>query len=477
LGGSARCVSTGDEPNHVLVTAELRAIPGVRNVGAHIGRALASDQIVNINSGEMWLSINQSADYNKTVAAVQQVVGGYPGLHSDVITYSGKRIREVVTRGAAEDLIVRIYGNEYDVLRAKAQEVLGIVSSIDGVAEPRVRTAEVAPTVEIEVSIAKAAKYGLKPGDVRRASATLVAATVAGNLFQDQKVFEVVVWGIPAVRQNLSTIKDLLIDAPVGGPRGGPTQVRLSDLADVRIVAKPELITHDQASRSIDVVANVRGRALGAVTADVGRHLQHVTFPREHHLEVLGEGQAQAKSDFRRWTYVIGSAVLIFFLLQVGFGSWRVASLYFLLLPTALAGGLLLAAIARGTVSVVALLGLLTVLAMAVRGGILQIKQYHRLEDEGRMPDSELVLLGSRQRFIPTVTGFLAAGLALVPLVVYGVVSGLEIVSPLALIIVAGLVTTALLNLFVLPVLYLRFATKPRHASAVPQPRTSPAPA
>ncbi len=144
------------------VTAELRAIPGVRKVGAHTGRALASDQIVNINSGEVWLSIDPAADYDTTLAAVQQVVDGYPGVHSDVITYSDKRIRDVVARGVAEDLVVRIYGNDYKVLQAKAQEVLGIVSGIDGVVEPRVRAAQDAPTVVIEVSVAKAAKYGLK---------------------------------------------------------------------------------------------------------------------------------------------------------------------------------------------------------------------------------------------------------------------------------------------------------------------------
>ncbi|MEV1289047.1 efflux RND transporter permease subunit [Micromonospora sp. NPDC049679] len=468
------------------LTAELRALPGVRNVGAHTGRALASDQVVSINSGEVWLSIDPAADYGTTLAAVQRAVDGYPGVQSDVMTYSDKRIGEVVTRGVAEDLVVRVYGNDYAVLNQKAQEVLGIISGINGVSSPHVRTHQVAPTVEIEVSVAKAAKYGLKPGDVRRASATLVSATVAGNLFDDQKVFEVVVWGVPAVRQNLSTIQDLLIDAPVGGPGGGPTQVRLGDVADVRVTAKPEVITHDQVSRSIDVVANVRGRGLGAVTTEVKDRLRQVTFPREHHLEVLGEGQAQASSDFRVWTFVIGALILIFFLLQAGFGSWRVASLYFLFLPPALAGGLLLAAFARSTVSVVALLGLLTVLAMAVRGGMLQIKQYQRLEEEGQARRAELVLLGSRQRFIPTVAGMLAVGLALVPLVIYGSVSGLEVVSPLALIILGGLVTTALLNLFVLPALYLRFAapeppagsqppaTPEPPAGSVPAPRPQP---
>ncbi|PWR08005.1 MULTISPECIES: efflux RND transporter permease subunit [Micromonospora] len=237
-------------------------------------------------------------------------------------------------------------------------------------------------------------------------------------------------------------------------------QVRLADVADVRVVAKPEVITHDQVSRSMDVVANVRGRGLGTVTSEVTDRLAQVTFPREHHLEVLGEAQAKATSDFRVWTFVIGAVILIFLLLQAGFGSWRVASLYFLLLPTALAGGLLLAALDRSAVSVVALLGLLTVLAMAVRGGTLQIRRYQRLADEGYPHGAELVELGSRQQVIPAVTGMLAAGLAVVPMVVYGSVSGLEIVSPLALIILGGLVTTALLNLLVLPVLYLRFAVR-----------------
>jgi CzcA family heavy metal efflux pump len=463
------------------VTAELRAISGVRDVGAHTGRALASDQIVNINSGEVWLSIDPAADYDATLAAVQEVVDGYPGVHSDVITYSDKRVRDVVARGVAEDLVVRIYGPDYEVLRAKAQEVLGIVSGISGVAEPRVKAAQEVPTVEIEVSVAKAAKYGLKPGDVRRGSATLTAATVAGSLFEDQKVFEVVVWGVPAVRQNLSTIENLLIDAPIGGPGGGPTQVRLGDVADVRIAPKPEIITHDQVSRSIDVVANVRGRDLNAVTDDVGDRLQQVTFPREHHLEVLGAGQEQASSDLRIWAYVIGAGILIFFLLQAGFTSWRLGSLLFLLLPAALAGGLVVAAVDQAAVSIVALVGLLSVLAMAVRGGLLQIKQYQRLQEEGQQPGAELVERGSRQRLIPTITSYLAAGLALVPLVVYGSVSGLETLSPLALIIVGGLVTTALVNLFVLPALYLRIAARPQasvvgRTAAGQPPYTSSAP-
>jgi Cu/Ag efflux pump CusA len=368
--------------------------------------------------------------------------------------------------------------------------------------------------VEIEVLVDKAAKWGLKPGDVRRAAATLVAATVAGYLFENQRVYEVVVWGVPQVRQDLDTIRNLRIDAPAGGPGGGPTQVRLADVADVRVVAKPEVILHDQVSRAIDVVANVRGRGIGAVTAEVRDRLRQVTFPPEHHLEVLGETQARASAGFELWAVVIGLAIFVFFLLQAAFGSWRLALLYYLLLPLALVGGLLLALTVRGSLSTVALLGLLTVLAVAVRGGLLQVRHYQRLADEalapaeaGAGPDEalapaeagagpaealapaeaeanpdealapaeagaspadgvphglDLVVRGSRDRFLPTVTATLAAGLALLPLVVLGGRSGMEIVGPLALVVLGGLVTSAVLNLAVLPTLYLRFAARPQ---------------
>jgi Cu/Ag efflux pump CusA len=464
------------------LTAELRSVPGVRDVGAHVGRAIAGDQIVGVNSGEVWLSIDPKAEYEKTLTAVRQVVNGYPGMQSDLVTYSDKRVREVRTTSASDDIVVRLYGNDFGVLNAKANEVLGIISGIRGVDRPHVLTTQVAPAVEIEVSVDKAAKWGLKPGDVRRAAATLVAATIAGNLFDEQKVYEVVVWGVPQVRENVDTIRDLRIDAPIGGPGGGPTQVRLADVADVRIVPKAEVILHDQVSRAVDVVANVRGRGVGAVTSDVRNQLRQVAFPQEHHLEVLGEAQQQAGAGSRLWPAMIAVAILTFFLLQAAFGSWRLASLYFLLLPCGLAGGLLLAWAVRGSLSAVSLLGLLTVLAMGVRGGLLQVRHYQRLEEEGMAAGPELVALGSRHRLQPTVTGLLAAALALLPLVVYGSGSGMEIVGPLALIVIGGLVTTALLNLFVLPALYLRFAARPRgaprqRAEAEQPPPTSPAPA
>jgi Cu/Ag efflux pump CusA len=441
------------------LTAELRSTNGVRNAGAHTGRALASDQIVNINSGEVWVSMRPEANYDSTLNAVRSVVEGYPGIRSEVVTYSDRQVRDVLSRGTTADLVVRVYGNDYGVLNDKASEVLGIIKGIEGVTDPRINSTEVQPTMEIEVLVDRAAKYGLKPGDVRRQSATLVAATVAGNLFDDQKIFEVVVWGKPELRRNPDSVKNLLIDAPTGGPDGGPTQVKLSEVADVRVSPKPAMITHDQVSRNIDVVANVRGQSLADVTATVSDRVKGVSFPREHHLEVLGESQARSASDFRVWTYIVGVAVLIYFLLQAGLHSWRLATLQFLLLPAALSGGVVAAVLAGSSMSVAALLGLLAVLAVAVRTGVLQIAAL-----QGQAATGPDVVRGARERFTPAVTGLLATGLVLVPFAVYGAVTGLEILAPLALVVVGGLVTTALVNLLVLPGLYPQFAAHEKTA-------------
>jgi Cu/Ag efflux pump CusA len=445
-----------------MASSELRSVSGVREVGALVGRAVSSDQVSSVSSGQLWVTLDPAADYDRTVTAVQNVVSGYPGLSRDVMTYSDQRMRELDTT-TGEPLVVRVYGNDYNVLRTKADEVVQALSGVQGVVAPRVKAIPLEPTVEIEVFIDKAAGHGIKPGEVRRAAATLVSGITAGSLFEEQKVFNVVVRGTPATRANLATIRDLMIDTPNGG------HVRLGDVADVRIKSNPADITHDAVSRSIDVVADVQGRSLGAVTSDVKGHLQRITFPREHHLEVLPDAAARESNQQRTLLYVIAAAIVIFFLLQAGFGSWKLAGLFFLFLPAALAGGLLVAVLGRNAMSVVSLLGLLPVLAIATRAGFLQIKHYQRLELEAQRFGPDLALRGAQERFEPIVTTVLATGAALLPLVIFGSVAGLEAVSPMAAVILGGLASTALFLLFVLPALYLRYGSG-KHE---PETRTS----
>jgi CzcA family heavy metal efflux pump len=435
-------------------TAELRAIPGVRDVGAHVGRAITADQVVDVNSGELWVRVDPRADYGRTVEAVRRVVAGYPGLRHNLVTYPEQQMRLAET-GNDAPLVVRVFGQDLQVLRAKAEEVRRAIAGVDGVTAPRVAAQPVEPTVQIGVDLAKAERYRIKPGDVRRAAATLLSGVTVGNLFEEQKVFDVVVWGTPATRQSLTSIQDLLIDTPGGG------QVRLGDVASVRVASDPTVIAHDDVSRYLDVTAGVRGRPLGAVTGDVQQRLRGIQFPLEHHAEVLGAAAERAAD--RRWVLSVaaGAAIGILLLLQAAFSSWRLAALVFACLPLALVGGVL-AALALGPVTALgSFAGLFTVLGVATRNSVLLVRRYQQLQREnGQEPGAALVLRGAQERLGPIALTALALGLPLLPVVFLGDVAGLEVVRPLAVVILGGLVTATLVSLLIVPFLYLRFAPR-----------------
>jgi Cu/Ag efflux pump CusA len=320
--------------------------------------------------------------------------------------------------------------------------------------------------VDIEVDLAKAQRYGLKPGDIRRAASVFVAGIEAGSLFEEQKVFEVVVWGTPQTRQSLSSIRELLIDTPNGG------QVRLGDVATVSIAPTPNVIHHETVSRRIDVSLNVRGRDPDAVVRDAQERLSAIKFPLEYHAQVLGEYQERQADQRRLLGFGIAAAIGVFLLLQAALGSWRLAALAFFTLPSALVGGVL-AALALGNVlSLGSLIGLLAVFGIAVRNGIMLIKHYPHLEwEEGEPFGPGLIVRGARERLAPILMTALATGLALAPLVIFGDIPGHEIVRPMAIVILGGLVTSTVLNLFIIPALYLRFGARSQAQSskAIPQ--------
>src|SRR6266496_927380 len=437
-----------------LASRELRTIPGVRNVAANVGRAVLGDQVVDVNSAQLVVSIDPAANYDATVDAISKVAESYPGIRSDVQTYLKETTSQVLT-GSSNDIVVRISGSDLGVLRSKAEEVRHTLSQINGAVDVHTELQVEQPQVEIEVDLAKAQCYGLKPGDVRREASTLGAGIEAGSLFEEQKVFQVVVWGTPQTRHSLTSIRDLLIDTPGGG------QVRLGDIADVRVVPTPNLIQHETVSRRTDVGLNVRGRDPNAVVSDIQQRLSAIKFPLEYRSAVLGAYQAVQADQRNLLLFGIAAAIGIFLLLQAAFGSWRLASLAFLSVPSALLGGVLAAFAADGVISFASLAGLLAVFGIAVRNTIMLIKHYQRLErEEGEQFGLGLVLQGSRERFAPILMTALAAGLALAPLMISGNIPGQEIASPMAIVILGGLVTSTLLNLFIVPSLYLRFGTR-----------------
>jgi CzcA family heavy metal efflux pump len=432
---------------------EVRQLPGVRDVAAHLGRAKTGDQVVNVDSAQLWVSIDPKADYDRTLNAVRQAVQEYPGVDSNVETYLTDRVKAVLTRTGAP-IVVRVQGPERDVLRGEAEKVAKILGDIPGIVNARVESEIVAPQVEIKVDLAAAGRVGLKPGDIRRAAATVFSGIEVGNLFEQQKVFEVVVWSAPESRRSLTSIRELLINTPEEG------YVRLGDLAEVRVVPTPAVIEREGATRRVDIHADVAGRNIAATASEVGERLRQTKFPFEYHAVLLGEQAERSAEGWRTFFTALAAAIGIYLLLQACFQSWRLASAAFVSIVVALAGGVLATFLAGGTVYFGSLAGGLAILAIATRNGILLINRYRSLEsEESESFGPRLVLRGGSERLGPILTSATAIALALLPFVVLGNIAGLEILHPMAIAILGGVVASAIGSLFVLPALYLRLAS------------------
>jgi Cu/Ag efflux pump CusA len=231
----------------------------------------------------------------------------------------------------------------------------------------------------------------------------------------------------------------------------------------VKLVPLPNVVRHEDSFRSIDVVAGVDGDNLGSAVDKVENAVHGIRLPLGYHTAMLGEFSERQKAQDRLLRYGIGAAIAIFLLLQAAFRSWRLATLSFVTLPIALVGGALAAWLGGGILFLGSLVGFYAVFGIAARNGIRLINHFQHLErEEAESFGPGLVLRGAQERLTPIVMTTLATGLALLPLAVSGNVPGHEIEHPLAIVVVGGLVTSTLLNLFVVPSLYLRFARPAR---------------
>jgi len=440
----------------VQASKELRAIPGVRNFGSHIGRAEVADEVVGPNFTELWISLDPKVDYDATVATVQAVVDGYPGLYRDLLTYLRERIKEVLT-GASATVVVRVEGPDLDRLQRHAAAVRDKLAPIAGVVDLKAQPQVLVPQIEVKFRPDRAERLGLTAGDVRRAVTTIVHGSKAGEFFEDQRFFDVVVWGVPEARNSIDAVRAIRLPVP-----GGST-VPLEAVADVTMAPVQNEITRENGARRIDVTCNVSGRDLGSVARDIQTQLATLDLGPGYHAEVLGEYAARAASSRSLLMWGGVALVGILLILLIDFGTVRLTALVVLTLPFALVGAIAAAFLTGGVLSLGSLVGLVTVIGIAARNGIMLVSHFRHLQLEEGVPfGRDLVLRGAEERLAPILMTALATGLALVPIALSGDKAGHEIEHPMAVVILGGLLTSTLLNLFLLPPLYLRFGRQER---------------
>ncbi len=432
-----------------LVAAQLRAIPGVRDVVVQTGRAVFGDQVVNVNSGQLWVGLDPGADHDATLAEVHAAVR-LPGVDAQVLTYEQQRA-DGILGPTPHDITVRVFGQDPDVLAAKSAEVARMLGGVDGVVDVAVHQPPTQPTVVVEPDLAAAQRFGIKPGDVRRAATELLSGIVVGSLYQDQKIFDVVVRGTPDTQHSFTSVQDLLIDTPSGG------HIRLGDVATVRIVPRPSVIQRDQVSRSDRRdrrrPGTVGGRRVRRGSAEAGGHPVPAGTPRRGARRRGPVPRRRAAHGGRGGGRPAGGLPAA----AAGSGSWALAAAVALGLPVALSGCVLAAAVGRRAVARRA--GRDARRAHRRRAADPALHAVRAAAARAGVPfGPALVRRAAREELCPAVTTALLIAAVLLPAVLMGPTAGLEFLHPLAVSVLGGLVTTLFLALFVLPAVYLRVA-------------------
>jgi Cu/Ag efflux pump CusA len=395
------------------------------------------------------------------LAALRRELSVIPGLVVSIGQPISHRIDHMLS-GTRASIAVKIFGPDLQRLRQLGEEVRREMESIRGVVDLSLEQQMDVPTLRVQLERPNMARYGLHVRDVSGALQAAITGLPVGAILENQSTYNLVIrLAEPPIPKagplpplfDPDSLKYLLVDTSTGA------RVPLAAFATVVKDVGPNTISREQVERKIVVSANVAGRDVSSVVKDIQRKLQPRFAPMVGYRVEYG-GQFESAEHAGTFLIVVGALVVvgIGFLLHLAFNSVRDALLIMANLPLALIGGVAGVLIAGGTVSVASLIGFITVFGIATRNGIMLVSHIRHLHDqEGVLDFREAVFRGAMERLAPILMTALAAGLALIPLAVGGGKPGNEIQTPMAIVILFGLLTSMLLNMLVVPALYLRF--------------------
>lgn len=437
----------------LLIERTLLAHPEVTGVARRQGRAELDEHAQGVESAEIDVSLKmQRRTKEDFLEALRRDFALIPGMNIIIGQPISHRIDHMLS-GTRANVAVKIFGEDLYPLRLLAEKARQAMQTVPGVVDLSVEQQTDVPTLRAYFDRHAIARHGLTVREVAQTLEAAVKGVTVSRVLEGRNSFDLVVRLTGSEGWRLDELGDLLVDTP-GGAR-----VPLSSLADLRRETGPNYISREQVERKIVVMCNVAGRDVTSVVSDC----QEVVDPLVAELpgyRVEYGGQFESAEEAGRIIALLGVAVVIGigFLLHLAFGSARDAALIMLNLPLALIGGVLGVFVSGGVLSVASLIGFITVFGIATRNGIMLVSHIRHLEEHEGVTDlREAVFRGAMERLAPILMTALAAGLALIPLALGGHKPGSEIQTPMAIVILFGLLTSMLLNMVVVPALYLRF--------------------
>ena len=437
----------------------LLKFPEVESVVSKIGAAEIATESHGVESSEPIVVLKPRSQW-RTARSVEELIakmrlelGKIPGVTFNFSQPIAHRVDHLVS-GVKSQVGVKIFGDDMNLLRTKAEEAASLLGTVPGVADLRAEQVAGLPNLNIKIDRSRLARYGLTVADVQEVIETAVGGKAATEIIEGQLRVEVMV-RFPEERRNSSeAMGTILVATPGGG------SVPLSQVAEFIETEGPLQISRDNARRRIVVEFNIRGRDTGSVVADGQKLLaSRLALPPGYYTTWGGTFENQQRAMHRLLLIVPVTLALIYLLLFLTFQSLRYAGLIMLNLPLALIGGIFGLLITGLYLSVPGALGFIALFGVAVLNGVVLVSQFNQLRQEG-LPLEEAVRRGCERRLRPVLMTALVAILGLVPLL-FASGPGSEVQRPLAVVVVFGLFTSTLLTLIVLPVLYQRFAEDP----------------
>ncbi len=437
--------------------ALLQQVPEVTEVGRRTGRAELDEHAEGVHYSEIEVELKQGRPRDAILADVRQKLSALPGVTVNIGQPISHRLDHMLS-GVRAQLAVKIFGSDLPTLRNTAEDVRGVMAQVPGVVDLSVEKLVESPQVQVRLDRDALARYGLQSGTVSEALETAMLGRHVGTLLEGQRSYDVVVRFNDAARNDLKAIRNTLIDVP--GPNGeAGTRIPLSSVATIETGFGPNAITRENVQRRIVVQANVAGRDLNSVVAEIQQKVRSgVTLPPGYFVEYGGQFEAQQSASRLIGALSLFSLAAIYLTLQMALGHPRAAIQVMVNIPLAIIGGVIAVFASGGVLSVASLIGFISLFGITSRNGIMMISHYiHLMKEEGEDWTEQMIIRGSLERLVPVMMTALTAGLALVPLAISAGAPGKEILQPLAVVVLGGLITSTLLDQVVTPALFWKY--------------------
>lgn len=431
-----------------LVETELLSIPEVTSTARRTGRGELDEHSQTTNSAEIDVNFTlKDRNSEEFLADVRAKLAGIPGIASTVGQPLGHRIDHMLS-GTRANIAIKLFGTDLNHMFTVGNQIKAAIIDVEGLVDVNVDQQVEIPQIQIRANRDMLAAYGITIQEFNEFVDVAFGGEKLADIYEGQQRYDLVLRLNPDYTETIDGIRSALIDAHNG------KKVPLEQVAEVVSVSGPSSISRENVQRKIVISANVAGRDLRGVVNDIRDKIdENIKLPEGYRVEYGGQFESEAKASRTLMITSIIALIVIFLLLFQEFKNFKLAGIILLNLPLALIGGVFSIYFTSGTLSIPALIGFITLFGIATRNGILLISNYQRLQCKG-LSEHEIVTKGSSDRLNAILMTALTAALALIPLAVRGNLSGNEIQSPMAKVILGGLLTSTLLNIYIVPIVY-----------------------